>query len=141
MSADLLNPVPATMPRDVEPARILAVLARDVHAQAQRARLDLVDLADDLLEAALVAALPRSCASQPRRVGAVPLRIRPRNSIRWSKSSAWNASIPSASKKQRGVFRSCSSGVGLRSSEMHFAPDVERVRPLVDRGDPAPMTM
>src|SRR5205823_1303904 len=43
--------------RDVEPAGILAMNARDVDAESERARLDLVDLAEQLLEAPFRAAL------------------------------------------------------------------------------------
>ena len=61
--------------------------------------------------------------------------------MRWSKLSDWKASIPSASKKQRGVFKSCSSGVGLRTSEMHFAPTSIAFAHSLTEAIPEPITM
>jgi hypothetical protein len=49
--------------------------------------------------------------------------------------------MPSASKKQRGVFRSCSSGTGLRISEMTFAPTSSAFAHSFTDAMPEPMTM
>ena len=70
-------------------------------------------------------------------VGEVPFRISPEELDPLVEAKApGTRPRPCASKKQRGVFRSCSSGAGLRSSETHLGPRVERVRPFVHRGDP-----
>ena len=48
--------------------------------------------------------------------------------------------MPKASKKQRGVFRSCSSGAGLRSSEITFAPASSAFAHSLTEAIPAPIT-
>jgi hypothetical protein len=61
-------------------------------------------------------------APQLRREGAVPRSTWPMKSMRWSKERPWKASMPEPSNRQRGTFRSCSSGCGLRRSATHWAP-------------------
>ena len=68
-SADLLKPVPQTTPVTSSQPGSVAVRARDVDAQAGGPGLDLVDLADDLVEAALRRSPAAIFASQPRRDG------------------------------------------------------------------------
>ena len=126
---------------DVEPARVLA-RACSITWTRRPSGPGLISSISPMICSKRPSSRPVAIlASQPRRCGAVPFRIRPRNSIRWSKSRSWNASIPSASKKQRGVFRSCSSGVGLRTSEMHFAPTSIAFAHSLTDAIPEPMTM
>ena len=50
-------------------------------------------------------------------------------------------SMPSASNRQRGTLRSCSSGAGLRRSAITLAPASSALAHSLIEAMPAPITM
>ncbi len=135
-STDLLKPVPATTPVTSSQPGILAV-GRARRGRAARPRPGStwsISPTAASKRPSCAAGLDRARASRGGR-GAVPRRTSPRNSIRSSNGSAWKTSIPSDSNRQRGTFRSCVSGCGLRVSASTDPPASSDVGPLVDRRD------
>jgi hypothetical protein len=109
-----------------------------VHAQARRPGPDGVDLAQELVEAAVGPARLDPLAPARRR-GEVPRSVRPRNAIRSSSDSSWKASMPCDSNRQRGTLRSCSSGWGLRRRAMTLAPASSALAHSLTDAMPVPM--
>ena len=120
---------------DVEPARVLAVLARDVDAQAGGPRLHGVDLADQLLEPALVAAALH--ALQP----AAPRRRRPFEHLAEELDAIVERQRledidPERLEQAARHVEVLLVGRGVAAQGDHLRAGVEGVRPLVDRRDP-----
>ena len=119
---------------DVEVARVLAVPARHVDAEPERPGLDLVDLADDLLEAALLAALlDPLLPAAPRRRRALEDPAEELDAL----VEAERLERVDAERLEEAARRVQVLLVGDRVADQgdDLRADVERVRPLVHRRD------
>ena len=130
----MLKPVPVTMPLTSSQPGSSPVLAHHVDAEPQRSRLDLVDLAEDLLEAALVAPGSDPClpAAAVRR-GALEDPAEELDSL---------VEVEVLERVDPERLEEAPRRVQIllvRSRVAHerdaLRPHVDRVRPLVDGGD------